>query len=224
MVKFLFWENLMKKNILLVVVVLLIGLSGCFGGKKAKKVQHRREKSAQDVAMPLSGNNEEIKIGFFDENMGGFEDIEAYVLDEESPEGKDLMLAHNDELAEISFSLEEPKQQHELATKVVYFDYDSAEVQDDQKSAVDMISKKVVQWEKQGYKVVFKGHSCKWHGTRAYNIALSGQRAQCMADLCNVPKDNIKVFGVGSEEPVIFENTKEGQSPNRRVEVYAIAA
>jgi outer membrane protein OmpA-like peptidoglycan-associated protein len=210
----------MKKYMFLPIGMLIIALSGCVGSKRQKSLQSRKEKTVQGIAMPLSSDNQGLKVGFFDENIASIDDLESYILDEKSC-GNYLA---QDELEEVNFTLQEAKQHPELATNVVYFDYDSTHMRADQKDVARNVSKKVDQWVKQGYKVVFKGHSCKWHGTRSYNLALSGKRAQYMADLCKVPKDNIKVFGVGNEEPMTFENTKEGQSENRRVEIYPIAA
>jgi outer membrane protein OmpA-like peptidoglycan-associated protein len=68
------------------------------------------------------------------------------------------------------------------------------------------------------------GHACLWHGTGAYNLSLSGERAQWLADACNIAHDKVKIFGVGNEEPIVRNNTKDEQAINRRVEVYAIAA
>lgn len=207
----------MTKKFLVIPFILLVGLSGCGGwSKKANRTQSRR-RTATKVVKPQQ--DDEMKLGFFDENI---EDMESFVLDQESGT-KDMALAHN-ELSEVNFSLDEPKQEPGLETQVVYFDFDSTDMRNDQKNSVNNVISKIKQWEKQGYKVVCKGHSCKWHGTRAYNLALSQQRAQCMADLCKISKNAMKVFGVGNEEPVSFENTMQGQAPNRRVEIYPISA
>ena len=214
----------MNRRILVLGVVLpvLLTLSGCWG-KKPQKVTPKKKKSEQ-IAMPVAGDDQSIQLSFFDEEVGAFEDVESFVLDDDANQDSDITLAFNDSDGQLDFSLEEPAVQPDQETQVVHFDYDSFNVKDDQKSTIADVNKKISKWTKQNLKVVFKGHACKWHGTRAYNLALSGQRAQWIADMCNIPKDNIKVFGVGNEEPMVFENSKDGQSANRRVEIYPIAA
>ena len=57
-------------------------------------------------------------------------------------------------------------------------------------------------------------------------MILSNDRARSLADTLQVPDDKRTVLGLGYEEPVVIQDvkTKEGQAPNRRVEIYPIAA
>jgi len=161
-------------------------------------------------------NNNQPKVSFFDEDLGAFEDIETLVLDEEAAEknGKNTVLA-----------FAEPIENDEDAL-VVYFDYDSSKVREDQRAKLANVKKQVNSWVEEGKKVVFKGHSCTWHGTKDYNLALSNQRAGDLVQniFGNADQSQVKVFGVGNEELAAFENTFEGQAPNRRVEIYGISA
>jgi outer membrane protein OmpA-like peptidoglycan-associated protein len=209
-----------QKSYTVTVFIPLLLLLGACGGKKPQRVSSLKRSS--QVAMPVPRDDQNIELSFFDEEVGAFNDVESFVLDNDANQ-VNIALAFNDSDAQLDFNLEETTEADQ-DTQVVFFDFDSYKIKDDQKPAVAELKKKITQWVKDGKKVVFKGHSCKWHGTRAYNLALSGQRAQWIADYCKVPKDNVKVFGVGSEEPLVFDNSKDGQGPNRRVEVYAIAA
>ncbi|HEX2978442.1 MAG TPA: OmpA family protein [Candidatus Babeliales bacterium] len=203
----------MQKKILLFVTLFIIALSGC--GKKKVKREHPANLAAA-VDMPVPSKGGQPKVSFFDEDLGAFEDVETLVLDEENAQ----KVEKSDVLA-----LDEPDQSDEDVL-VVYFDYDSAKVRDDQKAKLASVKKQVDEWVDEGKKVVVKGHSCTWHGTKDYNLALSNQRASDLAQTLvgDSAKGNIKVFGVGNEELAAFENTFEGQAPNRRVEIYAINA
>jgi len=208
-----------SRGILLAIFLpILLILSGC-GGKKPQKVVPRKSGT---VAMPAPGDDQNIQLSFFDEEVGAFDDVEAFVLNNDESQDEELVLAANDTAGQLEFDLQETEADED--TQVVFFDYDSYKIREDQKPAVVELKHQIKEWVNEGKTVVFKGHSCKWHGTRAYNLALSGQRAQWIADYCGVSKDNVKVFGVGSEEPLVFDDSQAGQGPNRRVEIYAIAA
>ncbi|MEX0940374.1 MAG: OmpA family protein [Candidatus Babeliales bacterium] len=204
----------MKKILFSLSFSLILILASCRDEKQFTKPMQK----SKNIAIPIP-EDDTIKLSFFDDQeVGDFDDMESFVLDD-SQDDKNLSLVENEAL----FGLQESEQNKQM--RVVYFDYDSRKPRADQQETMQMLSDNIKQWTKKGYKVVFKGHSCLWHGTRAYNLALSGQRAQCLADMCQIPKDNLKVFGVGNEEPMVFDNkTKEEQGANRRVEVYPIIA
>lgn len=198
-----------KKLVCSALVLALAGLSGC---KRNQKLTQYTKTSDQQVTMPFKGDNKNTKVSFFNEDAQNFDDIDTFALDEDSLNTDGKTLAFNDTPG------------LETETKTVLFDYDSASPRKDQVSALNAVQESINDWVAKGYKVVFKGHSCRWHGTRAYNIALSQQRAQSLADMCNVAKENLSVFGVGNEEPIAFDNSKDGQAPNRRVDVYPLTA
>lgn len=157
------------------------------------------------------------------------DDVEAFVLEEEqfSNPLEGTLLTHNhDEPIMQDYSLEQLDTKDEL--QVVYFPYDSKEPAGKQQELLHMIAQKAQETVKEGKTICCKGHSCQWHGTRAYNLALSNSRAHTIAGYlekeAGIPKEKIKIFGVGTEEPVAFEDSKDGQAPNRRVEIYSLAA
>lgn len=202
----------------LLLVVMAVLLPAC---KKEQKKTVRP--GHEQLLMPMAYNSHD-SVSIFDE------DVEAFVLEEDSLESPfdkafetDFSLAHNAPIQD--FTLEQLDTKDEM--QAVYFPYDSKDPLPNQKESLKKVAQQAKELYENGRVICCKGHSCKWHGTRAYNIALSMNRAHTIANYLekevHIPKNRIKIFGVGNEEPVAFEDTKEGQAPNRRVEVYALA-
>jgi outer membrane protein OmpA-like peptidoglycan-associated protein len=211
----------MKNHYLFLSLALISLLAGCGGGQKIKK----EESAHNSPAIPLSEKKDGALLSFFDdEAIPAFEDVETFVLDEDSPKQDTTKLAHANN---PSFSLEEPRHVVDKEKYVVFFDYDSNTIKDDQKSTIVSLKKEIKKWIKQGYKVVFRGHSCRWSpkADSVYNMILSNERARSLADNLQVPEDKRTIIGLGFEEPMVIQDvrTKEGQAPNRRVEIYPIA-
>ncbi|MGB8468078.1 MAG: OmpA family protein [Candidatus Babeliales bacterium] len=204
----------MKKNVLLLLAIAsLFVLPAC--RRKPKATQE--EPTSEHIVFANEADKGQ-KVAFFDENVGSFEDAESFVLDEElSAKSGDIALAMNEgskgEKAGVA------------GAETIYFDYDSDAIRADQKAKLSAVQKKAAQWVAEGKTVVVKGHSCQYPRGRsgAHKIALSNNRAHRTAQLCKVPAEKCKAFGVGEEEPAVFENSKDGQAPNRRVEIYCVA-
>lgn len=213
--------NIQEKKLIVALALLMITLSGC---KKTQKrtVTTRNESTEQvgDIAMPIA-QNDATSVSLFDE------DIEAFVLEEEvdNPFVQDNMKVVQNDTQQLDFTWEEPAHlKDEMVT--VHFPYDSCTPLEDQKQLAEL-TKKAQEIYKNDRIVCLKGHSCKWHGTSVYNLALSMKRSNAMAEYlmqAGIPKSHIKVFGVGNEELVAFDDSQDGQAPNRRVEMYALAA
>lgn len=203
----------MKKHLLGALVASLVLLTGCWDKKKVQPVQAKNEEVAtQPTASQSSNNAKNSLLSFFnDQDINEDSDLVAITDADESLEGSAF------ELADAGDKV------HEKSC-VVYFDYDSTHPRKDQGQAVAELNQKINEWIDEGYQVAFCGHSCRYHGTDIYNMALSEQRAQSLKKMCALDNSKVKVFGVGNEQPVVAEDmTKEGQAPNRRVEVYPIA-
>ncbi len=203
-------RNLRLTGFLLIIAL----LAGCGNGKK--KSTHCLKEECTGSGLPVGPQGSKTSSSIFNE------DIEAFVLEEDQPEAA----AFNNQLAQnqLDFTWEE----HEPNTpkkQVVHFDYDSATIKPDQETvlAADIQEKKEL--VKKGYNITFVGHSCKWHGTKAYNLALSERRAQSIAqhyENAGIDRKHIKIIGIGDSEPIVIENSKDGQAPNRRVEISAL--
>jgi outer membrane protein OmpA-like peptidoglycan-associated protein len=161
------------------------------------------------------------------------EDVLAAIPEDSTLESERQILASYEPADALSFeepelTFEEPNEKEELAA-VIYFPYDKEAPLPDQDENVQLALAKAKEIVKEGKKVACKGHACEWGShCRVRNMPLSMKRAEGIAHQLThneeIPAEAIKVFGVGSEEPVVFEHTKEGQAPNRRVEIYALAS
>lgn len=200
----------MKKTLLAITLVSIVTLSGCWC---SKKVQHTPAKEMAGASAVTGQKN--TMLSFFDDR-DAMEQAEALVLDDAAVS-----------MDEDSFVLADATHKIEGENCLVYFDYDSACPRQDQRQAISELNQKIDQWTKEGYQIAFCGHACRYSpkATDVYNMALSEQRAQALTKCCSaLDTEKVKVFGVGNEQPMIVSDmTKEGQAPNRRVEIYPIA-
>jgi outer membrane protein OmpA-like peptidoglycan-associated protein len=63
-------------------------------------------------------------------------------------------------------------------------------------------------------------------GDASYNQSLSLKRAESVADYLianGTPENVVRAIGVGSAEPLVSNDTREGRAENRRVEIFVVA-
>lgn len=213
-------KNYTSKQLFAVLLCVLMCAAGCRKKTTTKVVKVSETYTPEYVTLP-SSDDTMSPLSFLQD------DIDAFVLAEEDTVRENM---HAQSAGSTELAWQEPQQEEKLMqdSLKLYFPYDGKLPLAHQKVSLDEVGKKAQEWNKKGMTVVCKGHSCLWHGTDAYNAALSVDRARQVAlsleTKYNIPASRIKVFGVGNEEPVTLENTMEAQGPNRRVEVYAIAA
>jgi len=105
------------------------------------------------------------------------------------------------------------------------FAFDSAELTDEGKAAIDEHRKELRPEIATAYAGIIIGHTDST-GSAEYNLGLSKRRAQAVSDYLTstgVDADILREVGRGEEEPVASNDTEEGRAQNRRVEVIAIA-
>ncbi len=110
--------------------------------------------------------------------------------------------------------------QEMMTLATIYFDYDSANVREDQRSAMDENVRKLQEYQPEGM-VVVEGHSDE-RGTVEYNLALGEQRAQAVKTYlvdAGVAEDRIETVSVGEEQPVVMGSDESSWAQNRRVEL-----
>lgn len=106
------------------------------------------------------------------------------------------------------------------ATESVLFAVNKHELDDEAKARLNELMAKVKQ--NPVFVVEVQGYTDRT-GPRAYNLSLSEKRAESvvryLTTTYNVPLRSIHKLGVGSEDPVADNATREGRQQNRRVEV-----
>jgi len=106
-----------------------------------------------------------------------------------------------------------------LAKRVVYFDYDSSAVREDNRATVEAHAKYLAQHG--DVRVTLEGHTDE-RGSREYNIALGERRANAVRDmmtLLGVSAGQISTVSYGEERPAMLGSDESAYAKNRRVEI-----
>ena len=100
----------------------------------------------------------------------------------------------------------------------VHFDYDSANLSSDSKSALETNAALLQDFP--NIRVEIQGHADE-RGTTDYNLALGQKRARIIADYLSnmgVPESRLPVVSYGEERPVTSDSDEVAWSQNRRAE------
>ncbi|MEN3045921.1 MAG: OmpA family protein [Candidatus Hydrothermales bacterium] len=115
---------------------------------------------------------------------------------------------------------EEIMKKGHVAIYGIYFDFDKADIKPESEPALREIAKFLK--ENPEIKVYIVGHTDNV-GKLEYNMDLSRRRAQSVVEELvkkyGISRDRLKAFGVGPLCPVASNDTEEGRTKNRRVEI-----
>ncbi len=106
-----------------------------------------------------------------------------------------------------------------LAKRVIYFVYDSSEVQPEYLPVINSHANYLA--SNKGKTVVLQGHADE-RGSPEYNIALGEQRSQSVAKLMKlqgVGDNQIQMVSFGEEKAAVFGHGENAWQQNRRVEI-----
>lgn len=106
-----------------------------------------------------------------------------------------------------------------LSKRVIYFLYDSSEVQPDYVQVVNSHAGYLA--ANPGKTVVLEGHADE-RGSPEYNIALGEQRAKAVSKLLTlqgVSESQIQIVSFGEEKPAVSGHDESSWQQNRRVEL-----
>jgi len=106
-----------------------------------------------------------------------------------------------------------------LATRVIYFDFDSSVIKDEFKDVITAHADYLVGHPEAA--IILEGHADE-RGSREYNIALGERRAKAVEQLLTVQgvsAKQIQVISFGEERPVALGHDESAWSLNRRVEI-----
>jgi len=231
----------------MIILVLLMGLSGC-GGKKDKRVKQPKTKkvsqrldSFSQVDMQLAGDNDggaiadESVRSFFDQDTDEFvlltpDEDETMAVTEDAGVSEEAGGGINpDEFAWVDAAGDQDQEY-----KIVNFDFDGSALRDDQKDKlaynIEQAKKLINENDNKDKKtIVLEGYACSSAGSKTYNIGLSEERAKEVAHHFAQAGVPVKIVGRGSEVPMIIGGKpvtggREEQAPNRRVEMHVVPA
>jgi peptidoglycan-associated lipoprotein len=106
-----------------------------------------------------------------------------------------------------------------LSKRIVYFDYDSAEIRADSQSVVAAHARYLATAPAQ--KVRLEGHADE-RGSREYNIGLGERRGQAVRRallLQGVAEVQLSTVSYGEERPAVAGSDEQAYAANRRVEI-----
>jgi peptidoglycan-associated lipoprotein len=106
-----------------------------------------------------------------------------------------------------------------LSKRIVYFDYDSAEVTAEGRDIVAAHAQYLA--ANPGVTITLEGHADE-RGSREYNIGLGENRANAVRNLMTVQgasSNQIRTVSYGEEKPAVQGNDDYAWSQNRRVEI-----
>jgi peptidoglycan-associated lipoprotein len=109
--------------------------------------------------------------------------------------------------------------QSPLATRVVYFDLDSSEIRDEDRSIVEAHASYLV--ARPQARLRLEGHADE-RGSREYNIALGERRANSVRQLMGlfgVDEQQLTSVSYGEERPAALGHDESAWQLNRRVEL-----
>lgn len=125
--------------------------------------------------------------------------------------------ALQDETLRVQQLLEEPGSP--LATRVIYFEYDSAKVSEDSLALLEAHGNFIA--SNGNVSVRLEGHADE-RGSREYNIALGDRRAQSVRRILlfqGASSDQLETISYGEEQPALLGHDESAWSRNRRVEL-----
>jgi peptidoglycan-associated lipoprotein len=106
-----------------------------------------------------------------------------------------------------------------LASRVVYFDYDSFVIKPEFQAMIANHARYIK--AKADRKVAIEGHTDETGG-REYNLALGQKRAEAVRSalgLLGVPQSQMEAVSFGKEKPAVAGSTEEAYAKNRRTEI-----
>ena len=112
------------------------------------------------------------------------------------------------------------KDSNEILRKTLYFNTNSALIDDKDKASVKEDVKSIIESNK-SIKIIAEGN-CDERGTKSYNFKLGKKRAQAVKNILvsyGIKKSKISIISRGEDNPVAFGHDEDSWAKNRRVEI-----
>lgn len=179
---------------------------GCGGKPVQQAMQGEMDKAKAEAEAKAKAEAERMKAEAEAKARKAKEDMEAKLRGDAEAEAR--MKAEAEARAARSY-------------ETTYFDYDKANIRDDQKAGLTASADKLK--ANADIKVTLEGH-CDERGTAEYNIALGQKRADSAKSFlikAGVAADRLKTVSFGKERPADAGHTEAAWAKNRRVEIVA---
>ncbi|MCK5632633.1 OmpA family protein, partial [bacterium] len=169
----------MKKYLSLFIAAILL-LPACGWSSKSKSSRKAKQKTEMQTAqVDIPVVSDEI-TSYFDEDVNEFEleSVQAEMPDFEAIDESEIEQAALDSLDDDFFWIEESDEKKD-SFKNVYFDFDKEDVEKDQEEYISHnveVAQKLIE-EGENPTITIEGHACSSAGSRAYNLAISNNRA-----------------------------------------------
>ena len=166
------------------------------------------------LAIAISGSAASKKKGgsveVEDATIGSSTDSSSSGIGSEDTTAGEIIILESDDQGDM----DDP-----LGQRVVYFDFDSANLTPEAQMVVEAHAQYLS--GNPGMAVVLEGHADE-RGTREYNLALGERRANSVSEIfqaLGVAPDAIRTISYGEERPVSMGQDEGAWSLNRRVEI-----
>jgi peptidoglycan-associated lipoprotein len=181
---------------------------GCGGKPVQQAMQSEMDKAKADAETKAKAEAERMKAEAEAKARKAKEDMESKLRAETAAADEARMKAEAEARAARSY-------------ETTYFDYDKANIRDDQKAGLTASADKLK--GNGDVKVTLEGH-CDERGTAEYNLALGQKRADSAKSFltkAGIAADRIKTVSYGKERPADAGHSEMAWAKNRRVEIVA---
>ncbi len=160
--------------------------------------------------------------------LGGCETLEkkdaetegsAKVEDRTASDDRASAYPVDDESYETATPLEDPDNSAALSQRIIYFDYDSSEVETKYREVVQAHARRLA--NNPTFAVTLEGHADE-RGSREYNLALGERRANTIRQqmvLLGAAAEQLRSVSYGEERPRVEGHDETSWAQNRRVEI-----
>jgi peptidoglycan-associated lipoprotein len=181
---------------------------GCGGKPMQQAMQSEMDKAKAEAEAKAKAEAERMKAEAETKARKAKDDMEAKMKAEAAAADEAKMKAEAEARAARAY-------------ETTYFDYDKANIRDDQKAALTQSADKLKAHA--DTKVTLEGH-CDERGTAEYNLALGQKRADSAKSFltkAGVAADRLKTLSLGKERPADAGHSEAAWAKNRRVEIVA---
>lgn len=204
-------------------LAVLMSVSLAIGGCSTLKTQKAEEAAAEQQNNPQGYGVQDKDANSVETNtLSEQERLKAAALAEKERAAEQQRVLEQQRVAQEAKLAQEKAQQEatqRLATRLVHFDYDSAELSSEDLQTLQAHAQYLS--NNANAKVLLAGHADE-RGTREYNMALGEKRADAVQAFFvgnGVKSTQLDTVSYGKEKPLNTSSSESAWAENRRVEI-----